>query len=187
MRGIRILFYRILIATLIFASMGCGGLGAPAGWAQAGQSDSADAALHAVHDALFASFLPVNDLPNDPKTAELLVAAREEIWQGARNSAGFRQLLQPFEDLRGFGNTCGIGKAIEGVGRTSFDALDNAHRQRVLSLMQHCEENAPRRLAATARNFYIVKGYGAVQEQLTGVRVTLYAPEEYLKIGRAHV
>jgi len=181
MQGIRILFYRILVATLLFVSMGCSGLGVPAGWAEAGQGDSTEAALHAVHDALFASFLPVNDLPNDPKTAQLLMAAREGIWQGARNSAGFRQLLQPFEDLRGFGNTCGIGQAIEGAGGTSFDALDSAHRQRVLSLMQHCEENAPRRLAATARNFYIVRGYGAVQEQLTGVTVNLYAPEEYLK------
>ncbi len=167
--------------------MGRSGLGAPAGWAEAGQGDSTEAALHAVHDALFASFLPVNDLPNDPKTAQLLMAAREGIWQGAKNSTGFQQLLQPFEDLRGFGNTCGIGQAIEGAGETSFDALDSAHRQRVLSLMQHCEENAPRRLAATARNFYIVKGYGAVQEQLTGVTVTLYAPEEYLKAHTPHL
>ena len=187
MRAICILFYRILVATLLFASMGRSGLGAPAGWAEAGQGDSTEAALHAVHDALFASFLPVNDLPNDPKTAQLLMAAREGIWQGAKNSTGFQQLLQPFEDLRGFGNTCGIGQAIEGAGGTSFDALDSAHRQRVLSLMQHCEENAPRRLAATARNFYIVKGYGAVQEQLTGVTVTLYAPEEYLKAHTPHL
>lgn len=187
MRAICILSYRILVATLLFASIGRNGLGAPAGRAQAVQGDSTEAALHAVHDALFASFLPVNDLPNDPKTVQLLMAAREGIWQGARNSTGFQQLLQPFEDLRGFGNTCGIGQAIAGAGGTSFDALDSAHRQRALSLMQHCEENAPRRLAATARNFYIVKGYGAVQEQLTGVKVNLYAPEEYLKAHTPHL
>src|SRR5580692_6298384 len=57
--------YRILPAALLLVSMGLGTLGAPAGWAQAAVADSGEASLHAVHDALFASFLPVNDLPND--------------------------------------------------------------------------------------------------------------------------
>ena len=54
--------------------------------------------------------------------------------------------------------------------------------------MQHCPENAPRRLAATVRNFYIVKGYGAIQEQLTdGIKLELYAPPEYLKAHMPHL
>jgi hypothetical protein len=59
-------------------------------------------------------------------------------------------------------------------------------RQRVLFLMQQCTENAPRRLAATVRNFYIVKGYGAIQEQLTGIKLDLFAPPEYLKANMPH-
>ena len=62
-----------------------------------------DNALHAVHDALFASFLPVTDLPNDTKTEGLLMAARDGIWKQAGSTAEFRQLLLPFVDLHSFG------------------------------------------------------------------------------------
>jgi choline dehydrogenase-like flavoprotein len=187
MQNIRSLSCRNLLAALLLVSTVCSGPGAVAGWAQAGQGDSTEAALHAAHDALFASFLPVNDLPNDPKTAQLLMAARDGIWQQAGSSAAFRQLLQPFVDLRGFGNACGIAQAIQGSGSTSFALLAVGDRQRILSLMQRCAENAPRRLAATARNFYIVKGYGAIQEQLTGIKVNLYAPPEYLAAHMPHL
>lgn len=50
--------------------------------------------------------------------------------------------------------------------------------------MQRCSQNALRRLAATVRTFYIVKGYGAIQEQLTGVKLNLYASPEFLKANR---
>jgi choline dehydrogenase-like flavoprotein len=186
MQNIRCQFYRILLAASFLVSMGYGGLGVTVGRAQAGQGDSTEA-LHAVHNALYASFLPVNDLPNDPKTTQLLMAARDGIWQQAGSSAIFRQLLQPFVDLRGFGNACGITQAIQESGSTSFAALHVGERQKVLSLMQHCTENAPRRLAATARNFYIVKGYGAIQEQLTGIKVNLYASPEYLAAHTPHL
>jgi hypothetical protein len=145
-----------------------------------------DIALHAVHDALFASFLPVTDLPNDPKTEALLMAARDGIWKQAGSAAEFRQLLLPFVDLRRFGSACGIAQAIQspgsaGTGSSSFAGLSPADRQHVLFLLQRCSENAPRRLAATVRNFYIVKGYGAVQGQLTGVKLSLFAPPAYVK------
>lgn len=187
MRNICCGLYRILLAALLLASLGYCGLDAAAGWAQPGQGDSTEAALHAVHDGLFASFLPVNDLPNDPKTTQLLMAARDGIWQQAASSAAFRQLLQPFVDLRGFGNACGIALAIQGSDKTSFAQLGATEQQKVLSSMQHCTENAPRRLAATARNFYIVKGYGAIQEQLTGIKLNLYAPPEYRAAHTPHL
>jgi choline dehydrogenase-like flavoprotein len=187
MQNIRCKCYRILLAASFLASMGCCGLGATLGRAQPAQSDSTEGVLHAVHDALFASFLPVNDLPNDPRTTQLLMAARDGIWRQAESSAAFQQLLQPFVDLRGFGNACGIAQAIQESGRTSFAALRVGEQQKVLSLMQRCTENAPRRLVATARNFYIVKGYGAIQEQLTGIKVNLYAPLEYLAAHMPHL
>ena len=187
MPAIRSLLCRTLLVPFLLLSAGYCGLNGTAARAQAAHDDSTELALHAAHDALFASFLPVNDLPNDPKTAELLAAARDGIWQQASGSAEFRQLLQPFLDLRGFGATCGIGRAIQGSDRTSFAALETGDRQKILSLMQHCEENPPRRLAATARNFYIVKGYGAVQERLTGVKLNLYASPEYLAAHMPHI
>jgi len=186
MRDTRRWACRILLAAQLVVGTGYSRLNAKAGSAQAGPGTATETSLHAVHDALFASFLPVNDLPNDPRTTGLLIAARDGIWQQAGNSPAFRQLLQPFLDLRGFGDACGIGLVIHGSTGTSFDALDTGTRARVLSLMQHCAENAPRRLAATARNFYIVKGYGAVQEQLTGVKVNLYAPPGYVEAHMPH-
>jgi choline dehydrogenase-like flavoprotein len=187
MRNIRSRFYRPVLAICLLASTGYGGLDATISWAQAGQDESAEAALHAVHDALFASFLPVNDLPNDPKTTQLLKVSRDRIWQQAKGSAALQQLLQPFVDLRRFGDACGIAQAISESGSTSFAALRVGERQKVLSLMQRCTENEPRRLAATARNFYIVKGYGAIQEQLTGIKLNLYAPPEYLAGHMPHL
>ena len=187
MQSIRSLSYRILIAAQLVLGVWYGGPGAEPGWAQAAPGISTEASLHAVHDALFASFLPVDDLPNNPRTTMLLIAARDGIWQQAGGSPAFQRILQPFEDLRGFGNACGIAQAIQSSGAKSFAALAAVERQQVLSLMQHCEENAPRQLAATARNFYIVKGYGAVQEQLTGVKVNLYAPADYSKVHMPHL
>jgi choline dehydrogenase-like flavoprotein len=148
-----------------------------------------DGSLKEVHDALFAEFLPVDELPNDPSTTALLKAAREGIWQQAGGIPAFQQLIAPFADLRGFGSACGVADAIKDSGRdsakgspsTSYAQLDAAKRQEVLIKLQNCEENSARRLAATARNFYIVKGYGAIEQQLTGVKVDLYAPPEYVK------
>ena len=53
--------------------------------------------------------------------------------------------------------------------------------------MHQCPENAPRRLAATVRNFYIVKGYGAIQGQLTGIKLDMFAPPEYLNANMPHL
>ena len=178
---------RISRAAQLAAGVGCIGLTTHTSCAQAASDNSSEVVLHAAHDALFASFLPINDLPNDTKTSRLLMAARDGIWREAGRSDGFRQLLLPFTDLRGFGNACGIAQVIQSSSATSFDALESTQRQRVLSLMQHCEENAPRRLAATARNFYIVEGYGAIQEELTGVKLNLYAPEDYSKAHMPHL
>lgn len=160
-------------------------LGAPA------QPSSDEEALHAVHDALFASFLPIDQLPDDPHTAALLRSARDAIWQQAGHAPQMRQLLEPFVDLRRLGNACNISQAIgptmQGTGAVSFAALAADKRERVLLALQNCDQGAPRRLAATVRNFYIVKGYGAVQGDLTGVKLDLFAPESYVNSHRPHL
>ncbi len=169
------------LAVLALTCTSCRDGSGVAGPQPAESSATSDSALHAVHDALFASFLPVTDLPNDPATVALLVAARDGIWTQAGSTPEFRQLLLPFADLRKFGASCGIAQAMQGTGASSFAALTPDNRQHVLFLLQSCADNAPRRLAATVRNFYVVKGYGAVQGQLTGVKLSLFAPPEYVK------
>jgi choline dehydrogenase-like flavoprotein len=144
-----------------------------------------------VHDALFASFLPVDELPDDPHAAALLRGARDAIWQRAGHAPQTQQLLESFVDLRRFGNACNISQAIGPIkpekGAISFAALAPDRRQRVLLSLESCGASEPRRLAATVRNFYIVKGYGAVQGDLTGVKLDLFAPADYVKSHRPHL
>jgi len=54
-------------------------------------------------------------------------------------------------------------------------------------LLQSCSDGPPRRLAATVRNFYIVKGYGALQGELTGIELDFFAPPEYLQSHMPHL
>jgi GMC oxidoreductase len=168
-------------------AMGSGSALGQAAAVSPGPGGSTDGALHAVHNALFASFLPVDELPNDPATTGLLQAARDGMWQEAGSSEGFQQLLQPFAGLRSFPATCGLSAAIPGDGQTSFASLLPQQREHVLFLLQRCPDNPTRRLAVTVRNFYIVKGYGAVQGSLTGIKLNLYAPPEYLKAQMPHL
>jgi hypothetical protein len=181
--------YRSLVPwSFAFAlAIGSGSALGQAAAVSAGAGGSTDGALHAVHSALFASFLPVDELPNDPATTGLLQAARDGMWQEAGGSAGFQQLLRPFADLRGFPAACGLSAALPGDGGTSFTSLLPPQREHVLFLLQRCPDNPTRRLAVTVRNFYIVKGYGAVQGSLTGVTLNLYAPPEYLKAQMPHL
>lgn len=143
-----------------------------------------DEALHLAHNALFASFLPVDELASDNKTSTLLVAARDQIWSVAHNAPAFRELIEPFTDLTQFGKACGIDDVVNQSGKTAFAKLDPERRQRTLYLLQSCDANAPRHLAATVRNFYLVKGYGGIQEQVTGVKLNLFASAEYIATHR---
>lgn len=140
-----------------------------------------ETSLHAVHNALFAEFLPVDELPDEPHTVALLKLARDAIWTQTRNVPAVEQLLEPFADLSRFGSSCGIEQAIQDTHTASFAVLSPEKRQQVMSLLQNCSEGTPRRLATTVRNFYIVKGYGAIQSDLTGVKLDLFAPPAYLK------
>jgi hypothetical protein len=157
----------------------------------ADQASISDEALHSVYNALFASFLPVDELPDDPRTTALLRSARDAIWQQAGHAPQMQQLLEPFVDLRRFDDDCRISQAIgpipQGTGAVSFAALAPDRRERVLLSLQNCDQSAPRRLAATVRNFYIVKGYGAVQGELTGVKLDLFAPPDYVKSHIPHL
>src|SRR3989442_4214563 len=58
---------------------------------------AADDPLRATHDALFASFLPMEEAP------AMFGEARDEIWSAAAQAPAFRSLITPFSDLLGFG------------------------------------------------------------------------------------
>lgn len=137
--------------------------------------------FHAAHQALFASFFPVDALAKDTQTATLLETARDEMWRSGGPNPAFPELLAPFVDLRSFGTACGIDNVVKQTSATSFATLDRAAREHVLFLLQSCNKNAPRRLVTTIRNFYIVTGYGGIQEKLTGVKLNLFASPGYVQ------
>jgi choline dehydrogenase-like flavoprotein len=155
---------------------------APAAW---GQAPAATGDLdRRTHDALFSSFLPVAELKSDPNLAQLLTAADDGIWAGARQVPQFRQLLAPFANLGGFGSACGMDGFVRAAQATAFADLSPSQRERALALLQNCQQNEPRRIAATVRNFYVVKAYGAIQESITGVKLNLYAPSDWIERNR---
>ncbi|MGC2660176.1 MAG: GMC oxidoreductase [Bryobacteraceae bacterium] len=136
------------------------------------------------HDALMSSFLPVDELKNDPKISQLLTAAEDGIWASAGQNPQFRHLITPFVDLKTFGSACGIDGIVLQSGTAAYADMTRPQRERVLTLLQNCSANEPRRLAATLRNFYVVKAYGAIQEPLTGVKLNLYAPADWVARNR---
>lgn len=143
--------------------------------------------LHAVHEALFSSFLPVDELRQDPQLFPLFVGVRDRIWSAAGQSKGFRQLLAPFADLRTFGTTCGISSYLQGTAPEPFYALVRIQREHVLSLLETCDQNEPRRLVMTVRNLYIVRAYDPIQEQLTGVHLNVNEPHDWIEQHRPHL
>lgn len=142
------------------------------------QSSSTDP-LHAVHNALFSSFLPI-DRVKQPQTADLFAKTRDNIWTTASRTPAFHQMLAPFADLRSLGSTCGIPHELARTHTHSFATLTPGQRQRLLFLLESCKENTARHLAMTARNFYINETYGKLQEPLTGVHLNLFAPASYI-------
>ena len=140
--------------------------------------------LRATHDALFASFLPVEEVKQDPQLARMFGAANDGLWSAAGQAPAFRELLKPFANLRDFGAACGIADYLKTAGPGAFAGLSAPQRQQVLFLLQSCSQNEPRRLAMNVRNFYVVKAYGIVQEALTGVKLNLHAPAEFIEQHR---
>jgi len=140
----------------------------------------ADDPLRAAHDALFASYLPVNDVA-DKDLAGMFLHARDEMWSAAGQAPAFRALLTPFSDLRVFGTSCGMSALLKTAGASAFDRLPAAQQARVLVMLHTCASNDARRLAMNVRNLYLRQTYGALQEPLTGVKLNLYAPDAYIQ------
>lgn len=159
--------------------------GSGANHGQAPASSSQDP-LYAVHSALYSSFLPVDELKQDQRISSLLASAREAIWASGQVPA-FRQLLTPFADLRAFGDACGVESYLRPIGIESFAGLTPLEREHVLLLLETCDQNESRHLAATVHNFYIVKTYSAIQEPLAGIHLDLSAPHDWIEEHRPHL
>jgi choline dehydrogenase-like flavoprotein len=153
----------------------------------AAMGDEAPDPLHVVHDALFASFLPIDELNADPHFAAMLANVRDGIWSAAGQSQEFRGMLAPFADLRSFGNACGIAGWLHADVRESFAALDRKQREHVLTLLETCDANEPRRLAMTVRGFYLSRGYGPIQEMLSGIVLQREASHAWIEEHRPHL
>ena len=96
---------------------------------------ASDDSLHVVHEALFSSFFPTDELKQDSRTLALFTEAGNNIWSAANHAPEFRQLLTPFADLRSFGSSCGIGAYLRPTGLTSFASLTRPQRDHVLWLL----------------------------------------------------
>jgi choline dehydrogenase-like flavoprotein len=138
----------------------------------------------AVHDALFASYIPIEEVHDRPELTAMFTQARDQIWLSAGKAPAFQMLLAPFSDLRSFGPTCGMAEFLKNAGGTAFSELTPAQRAHVLYLLHTCSANDPRRLAMNVRNFYLSNAYGALQEVLTRVKLNLYATREYIAAHR---
>jgi choline dehydrogenase-like flavoprotein len=149
-----------------------------------GQSPPARDLYRTTHEALFASFLPVAELAGDAKLSQLLNAAEDGIWAGAGRTPQFRQLIAPFTNLGTFGSACGMDTLVQEAQTTAYAEMNPSQRERTLRLLERCPDNEPRRLAASVRNFYVVQAYGAIQEPLTGVKINLYAPSDWIERNR---
>ncbi len=137
-------------------------------------------APRAVHDALFASYIPIGEVRDKPELTAMFTQARDQIWSAAGQAPAFQTLLAPFADLRGFGPACGMSEFIKTTGVTVFAQLTREQRSHVLYLLHTCSANDPRRLVMSLRNFYLARTYGALQDALTGVKLNLYATDAYI-------
>jgi choline dehydrogenase-like flavoprotein len=137
-------------------------------------------APRAVHDALFASYIPIEEVKDKPELTAMFTRVRDQIWMAAEKAPAFQALLTPFTDLRKFGDACGMPEFLTTTGVTSFAQLTPPQRAHALYLLHTCPANDPRRLAMNLRNFYLSKTYGPLQEPLTGVKLNLYATESYI-------
>lgn len=138
-------------------------------------------ALHAVHDALFASFIPIEETKNDPTVAPLFAPVRDKIWTAEAQVSWFQDIVRPFTDLPALGAACGLDGYLGPHAPASFAALTPVQREHVLFLLSTCKQNEPRRIATAARNFYVVGTYTALQESLTNVSLNESAPPDWIQ------
>src|SRR5471032_43411 len=94
------------------------------------------------HDALFATFLPVEEMKDDAQVSRLLQAADDGIWAAAGQSPQFRQFLAPFTNLASFGPACGMDALFGDAHTAAYVGMTAAQRRRAIELLQRCSETS---------------------------------------------
>ncbi len=136
--------------------------------------------LQSVHEALFSSFLPVDQLARDSHDQSLLLNVRDGMWSSRGNSPGFRQLLAPFENLETFGGACGLHQYLRSSAQESISDLTARERKHVLLLLESCDQNEPRRIADAVRDLYLISTYELLQGSLAKVQLNQTAPRDWI-------
>src|SRR6266851_1741390 len=85
-------------------------------------------APRAVHDALFASYIPIEEVKDKPELTAMFTQVRDQIWMAAGKASAFQALLTPFTDLRRFGEACGMPEFLTTTGVTAFAQLTPPQR-----------------------------------------------------------
>ena len=140
--------------------------------------------LRAVHNALFASFIPIEETKNDPTDAALFAPARDSIWNADSQAPWFRHLppaIHRSPQLRVPRVRC--SSAISAPhAPASFASLAPDRSASTYSLPSHYlrSERPPPPRATNARNFYVVTTYTSLQEKLTGVSLNRSAPHGWI-------
>lgn len=140
-------------------------------------------AIRRVHEALFAAFFPVDEVKKDARASALLATARESVWTALEAEPRVEAAEENFADLRRFQGACGIGYA-GGQRAFSFAELSRETQREVLGRLESCDADGPRALAAGLRAFYLVRGYEAIQEPLSGERLKVFASSAYIEAHR---
>src|SRR5438309_1021715 len=144
------------------------------------QSLATDAALRREHDALFATFLPLDAGESDATTAAMLGLVRDELWTAAKDSASLRAMWLRFADLRSLSGACGLPESIV-AAHWDFASVPISERADIFARLQACSVPEIRLTSNSLRNFYVAKGYGAVQEEITGIHLDTVAPSAYIQ------
>lgn len=140
--------------------------------------------LRPVHDAVFSTLIPVEELKGDTALQARFAAVRENLWSTAAQTNGLRSLLLPFAHMSALRSQCGLSTYLGDAAPESFASLTRSQREHVFALLSTCEESEPRRLAMALREFYVENTYSAVQEQIAGVHLNLSADHKWIEQHR---
>jgi len=110
------------------------------------------------------------------------LSARLESTNTGQNSSAGAGFI-PSASLARFGPACSMDTLVRAAQTTVFADLAPAEREHAFMLIQRCPETnrggLPRTCVTSIR-----QAYGAIQEPLTGVKINLYAPSDWIERNR---
>src|SRR5580765_4548958 len=151
-----------LTVLLLAATCGCAAFRSLAVPASMRGMAPADEAFHGVHDALFATFVPLDSLPIDVESRALALTARDRMWTARAPSPEFRSALAAMTRLDVVARKSSrLRRFIARAGEHRFDRLAATDRTAVIRILSECDNNSLRLLAARLRMLYLVGAYAS--------------------------